>query len=382
MTVRSFVLALGILALAAGSVRLSGQQPQSVDPSQQAYLSRATAVLVDVVVRDRQGRPVVDLKADDFEITEDGIPQRVGSFTLVSRGTGVGIGVHVEKDDPTTVVMPTGSADSDPQPVTTPVIALVFDALSPEGLGLCQRAALQSISMAHEMNARMGVFLTEPRPSSIAELHGRSRVDQSGHPPDAISSGMGGKETRDERITALRERLSAMETSGFDMENSAAIHRPVRADDQGAGVVGQVEVQRRLAQGGIRMLQSFEDLDRDHRGYGTTNALIAVFQWMVVSRPEERPVLLGGTAGIASVAVAVGVAHRDGEQVEHHGVRRGCERIESLEQHAETHREVDALANERRRQIDSGTDSATVHSRKALNAPRTCFGTTTRVACG
>ena len=70
-------------------------------------------MLVDVVVRDHQGRPVLDLKADDFEIAEDGIPQEIGSFTLVSRGTGLGIGVRVKtEDDPTTVVTPTGPAAS------------------------------------------------------------------------------------------------------------------------------------------------------------------------------------------------------------------------------------------------------------------------------
>src|SRR3954452_16799810 len=42
-----------------------------------------TAVLVDVVVRDRRGQPVRDLKAADFEILEDGVQQQVGSFTPI-----------------------------------------------------------------------------------------------------------------------------------------------------------------------------------------------------------------------------------------------------------------------------------------------------------
>src|SRR5690606_22142612 len=44
-----------------------------------------TAVLVDVVVRDRRGRPVTDLTAGDFELREDGTVQEVGSFTRVAR---------------------------------------------------------------------------------------------------------------------------------------------------------------------------------------------------------------------------------------------------------------------------------------------------------
>jgi hypothetical protein len=92
-SLRRAVLVVAIAAAASISVRVSGQQGQA-HARTQPYLSRATAILVDVVVRDRQGRPVLDLKPGEFEIAEDGVRQDVGSFTLVSRGTGIGIGVR------------------------------------------------------------------------------------------------------------------------------------------------------------------------------------------------------------------------------------------------------------------------------------------------
>ena len=39
-------------------------------------------VICDVLVTDKQGRPVRDLKAADFAIREDGVPQQVGHFVL------------------------------------------------------------------------------------------------------------------------------------------------------------------------------------------------------------------------------------------------------------------------------------------------------------
>ncbi|MFL6289240.1 MAG: VWA domain-containing protein [Actinomycetes bacterium] len=39
-------------------------------------------VVSDVLVADKQGRPERNLKATDFEISEDGVPQQVGLFTL------------------------------------------------------------------------------------------------------------------------------------------------------------------------------------------------------------------------------------------------------------------------------------------------------------
>lgn len=49
-------------------------------------------VRVDVIVNDRQGNPVHDLRQEDFEVTEDGKPQSIQTFKLinVSEDTGVG----------------------------------------------------------------------------------------------------------------------------------------------------------------------------------------------------------------------------------------------------------------------------------------------------
>jgi hypothetical protein len=73
---------------------LGGAGQPAEDRKDPAYASRATAVLVDVVVRNRQGRPVFDLKSEDFEVLEDNVRQDVGSFTLVQRGGGLGIDVR------------------------------------------------------------------------------------------------------------------------------------------------------------------------------------------------------------------------------------------------------------------------------------------------
>ncbi|HEX7335255.1 MAG TPA: hypothetical protein VF290_27385, partial [Pyrinomonadaceae bacterium] len=39
-------------------------------------------VVCDVLVTDKQGRPERNLKATDFEVSEDGVPQQVGLFAL------------------------------------------------------------------------------------------------------------------------------------------------------------------------------------------------------------------------------------------------------------------------------------------------------------
>ena len=78
------------VALCLASMAVSSDARQQT-PQRATGTLRDTvrAVLVDVVVRDKRGQPVHDLTAADFEVFEDGVPQKVGSFTPVFEGTGL-----------------------------------------------------------------------------------------------------------------------------------------------------------------------------------------------------------------------------------------------------------------------------------------------------
>jgi VWFA-related protein len=60
----------------------SPQQPQEAKDKQGLYSIRVESelVLVNVVVHDKQGKLVSDLKREDFTVLEDGKPQRISSF--------------------------------------------------------------------------------------------------------------------------------------------------------------------------------------------------------------------------------------------------------------------------------------------------------------
>ena len=153
------------LMLALASTVVAAQSPQR--PSSRAsesYSSATTAILVDVVVRDRRGRPVTDLTKDDFEISENAVPQSIGSFSVVSRATGIGIQVKKRVPGTTTVAGPTGAepspaADEKDEPPTT---AIVFDTLKAEPLAIAQKAALTELPMSGESPGRVAVFTAEP----------------------------------------------------------------------------------------------------------------------------------------------------------------------------------------------------------------------------
>ena len=65
------------------------QPPPPADPTQPpVFRTGINFVRVDVIVSDKNGNPVADLKQADFEVTEDGKPQNIETFKLVKLDGG------------------------------------------------------------------------------------------------------------------------------------------------------------------------------------------------------------------------------------------------------------------------------------------------------
>ncbi len=62
-----YVAVLFAMSVLLATARVSAQQP-----AEPRFTASTTAVVVDVVVRDKQKRPVAGLTADDFTVFEDG----------------------------------------------------------------------------------------------------------------------------------------------------------------------------------------------------------------------------------------------------------------------------------------------------------------------
>ncbi len=119
------------------------------------------------MVRDKNGRPVTDLTAQDFVIAEDGVVQRVDSFTRVTKGGGIGVNVAWRTPDSTIAVTPATANGAGESTASTPTVedgttAIVFGQLSSESLRLAQRATLGYIPMNGESSVRVGVFSADP----------------------------------------------------------------------------------------------------------------------------------------------------------------------------------------------------------------------------
>ncbi|HTQ55301.1 MAG TPA: VWA domain-containing protein [Bryobacteraceae bacterium] len=78
-----------LLAMACGMLAIPPGEPQNNPPAAPGPAIRATAnqVALDLVVRDKKGRLVKNLKPGDVEIYEDGVRQQILSFRMVTGGS-------------------------------------------------------------------------------------------------------------------------------------------------------------------------------------------------------------------------------------------------------------------------------------------------------
>ena len=72
MTTRSFISALLIVMVPMAAM---AQQP-----SLPTFTSNSNLVIVDVSAKDKAGKPVEGLRAEDFTVLEDGKPQKISVF--------------------------------------------------------------------------------------------------------------------------------------------------------------------------------------------------------------------------------------------------------------------------------------------------------------
>jgi len=124
---------------------------QSPDPAQPRLVAPpATAVLVDVVVRDGHGVLITDLDTEAVEVLEDGVRQQIVLFEA-PRGRGA----PAATTDPGTPASRPGSAT----PTGAPnLVALVFEELGPEARAAAYKAARVYLAEQKGSDEFVGVF--------------------------------------------------------------------------------------------------------------------------------------------------------------------------------------------------------------------------------
>src|SRR5438128_11590157 len=132
-----------VIILSFSSLNLVYGQTPTPQDQVDVIKVRANEVRLDVVVKDKKGRPVKDLSSSDFEIYEDGMRQQVQSFRFVTREATPDTANRNQVQNANRDKSAPATAPTTPivQNRATPgVIARVFDPLQPEARPLPRNA--------------------------------------------------------------------------------------------------------------------------------------------------------------------------------------------------------------------------------------------------
>ena len=349
------VVTLALCSISSTKSQTVSQQQNRDEPEVRI---RANEVALDIVVRDKTGRPVRDLSANDFEVYEDGVRQQVGSFRFVLReapaasttaGAASGKGVAPRVAPPRDVA-------------SVGVIALVFDRLSPEARALARKAGLAYAEEGITGGGYTGVFGIDQALRTIQsytdnpELVRQAVERATSTTTSTYASGAGKVRDLSDRSTALSQQTSNQE--------SAAGAAGAAGDGAGASAagaaIGRASIEQAFIAMETRMIENFEALERDQQGFATINSLLAVITPMR-NLPGRKTIIFfsEGLALPQSVQTkfpsVINAANRANVSI--YAIDSAGLRIESGT--AEAAREINSLANRRMQETARSNDRIT-----------------------
>lgn len=351
------LIALLFVALFAPSLPHFAQEPQKAAPQDQEeerIVTTTAEVALDIVVKDKKGRPVKDLSASDFEIYEDGVRQEVKSFRIVTRSADESGEMTARGERPSAP-----SARPSPLglgPAGLSAVAIVFDRLSPDARIRASKAALSYLGNQRETSDYIGVFA----------------IDQTLHVLQPF--------TRDaqlarQAINAITERSTSTYASSASQMRSllqqqtsleANAEASISAATSNAGPGGSTSVnsvngaslaEQMMTAMMIRILDTFERLERDQQGFATTNALLSVVN--ALGRITGRKAILFFSEGVAIPPNVLAefrsvISNANRANVSIYTVDAAGLRAESTT--AETQREIQSLGLRRINQVSTGRE--------------------------
>lgn len=278
---RSFFLAGGLALALAGTVLLAQQsQPTDSPQAKPTFAAGGTAVVVDVVVRDKGGKPVTDLRAADFELLEDNVAQTIGDVALVAPPAAGAPGAALP-------VPPAGAPNVASNSVSAPTfVALVFDRLSPEGRALAHKGAMTYLDTTRD-NDFAGVYVVSNALEMI-QTYTTDRTRLKKAIDDAASRATANFSKNADRVFQGRPDRSpstSMTASAEDRGPSTYATPtnpggilPVVPSQPGQGNpldvgTGFEAVLQRIVN---RTEATYESMMRDQQGYATTDGLLAI----------------------------------------------------------------------------------------------------------
>src|SRR5262245_3874867 len=238
------------------------QKPRTSDQGATVRVS-SEEVLLDIVARDKKGRPVTDLKADEIEVFEDGVKQQITSFRKVEK-TDLTAGAGASNNTSN----PVSNNTVDPLRQIN-LVTMVFERLNNEGRLLARDAAREFLKSELRRNVMVAVFTLDQQLRVLQQFTNdgaklNAAVDRA---TGAASSQFAAQSDAIQRELENLVRAQAnLEAASGDARSSG-----------GAGI-GQAAVEARLAEVTTNMLRQTDDAQREQQGASSVFSLLALIR--------------------------------------------------------------------------------------------------------
>jgi VWFA-related protein len=273
--ISTVVVLIGVLAMPASDVASGfgrtnvGSGFSRTNSQQRTNVTEGVrAVLVDVVIRDRRGQLVRDLTQADFEVVEDGTPQKLGSFTPMFDAAPAAAATAAARPAANTPSPSTGGTTAPASDNNRPVItALVFDRLSPESQRLAVQAAQSYLGNKEQTQTYVGIFGVDQALAPYAPFT-RNAVQ--------LRQALGKVANRSNSSYNSNQQQKAAADQTAAAASRAVASAAATAGPGTSNAMGSAGATAQLAQMESQMISDFAAMERDQQGYSLTNGLFAI----------------------------------------------------------------------------------------------------------
>jgi VWFA-related protein len=285
---RAFSWIVAAAAVAAAGVVLRAQAPTRAPGP--GFATSTTAVVVDVVVRDAKGAPILDLKPGDFELLEDDVKQRIASVELIAPGRTPVKAIRAEaaRSADAPAPAPTAkSSDPAPAPAGPTVVALVFHRLSAQGRALSHEAARRYLEGQIAPDDYAGVFVIDANLETVQTFTTDRQRLAAGI--ERAAKTQAADYTRQQPLSSF---LGDASPDVSPTASAESVGRPIREP----GFVPRLTVSRddlvlKMQRYAEALERSYEEFMRDRNGHAETAALTAIAS-AIGALPGRKTVVL------------------------------------------------------------------------------------------
>jgi VWFA-related protein len=262
MTRARFVIAASLLA----TLLLPARASRAQEPPPR-FGGGTEVVLLDVVVRDKKGRTVRDLRPEEVQLLEDGVPQEILAFRLRAAGEADPAETGGRPVVPGTVERPAPPRRDDDAPPAN-LVTLVFDQLDVDGRKIARQAGLALAALTHRPDLLVSVFKVRERLQLVQQFTTDQAVIER-----AVREATGEVNTQYVSATDLLERATAREAEARQRLDSAM--GGATSVDQ-APILALLGREVDMARMAVDALRLTDTLQREQQGRSSLYSLLAL----------------------------------------------------------------------------------------------------------